>query len=282
MVQPAFDIGNASGAAEAGTTRLLVEISDQSLNYIVHTTGQPKLVALRQYRLYTTADRSPRDLIDEVIAGDPVFAGHAGRALIVYNYPTASIVPGELYTDAVGKAISRLLDGDSSSEFIFGEEVKNSGMKNVYRVPREIHSLLKDKLAGSQYWHIYTMLLAAETEGPVPDNYIRTVFYHDTFIAAVYRSGSLQLMQTFHYQTPEDAAYYLLLICRQFHFAQADTVVGVGGLIDSQSALHTGLLKYFPEVRHDVLPKGISVDGLLDEFPPHYFSPLLSMSLCEL
>jgi hypothetical protein len=56
----------------------------------------------------------------------------------------------------------------------------------------------------------------------------------------------------------------------------------ISGLIDSQSALYSELLKYFPEVREDGIPEGIETNGLLEEFPAHYFSPLLKMSLCGL
>ena len=98
--------------------------------------------------------------------------------------------------------------------------------------------------------------------------------------AAVYKAGELQLIQTFAYQTPEDAAYYLLLICKQFKIAQTDLVLKISGLIDAQSALYTELLKYFEHVQHEGIPAELSTAGILDEYPSHYFSPLLKMSLC--
>jgi hypothetical protein len=279
MVQPAFDIGNP----QPGEGYLLIEVSAQSLNYILYKKDPQQLLLLRQYRLYTTGDRSSRDLIDEVIDADTVFQQHADRALIVYNFPESSIVPSELYNDESRNSMTTLLYGDDSNDILFGEEVKGRDMHNAYRVPRDIHSLLKEKFKGGQYWHIYTlMLLCGNGQHPTKEKVIRTVFYHDKFIAAFYNNDQLQLIQTFNYQTPEDVAYYLLLVCKQFNFGQQDIALFVSGLIDSQSALYTELLKYFAYVQEEGLPGDMEINSMLEEFPAHYFSPLLKMSLCGL
>jgi hypothetical protein len=179
--------------------------------------------------------------------------------------------------------LTRLVYGEDSNECVFGEEVKDLHMHNVYRVPKDIHSLLKEKFTGSRYWHFYTMLLLSPDGDYLGKQHvIKTVFYHDKFIAAFYSAEKLQLIQTFNYQTPEDVAYYLLLICKQFTVRQQEITLSVSGLIDSQSALYSELLKYFPTVFEEKLPEGIELKGLLEEFPAHYFSPLLKMSLCGL
>ncbi|MBA4168179.1 MAG: DUF3822 family protein [Chitinophagaceae bacterium] len=283
MIQPAFNIGNTDTTPLSGNADLLIEVSAQSLNYILYEKDPHALLLLRQYRLYTTGDRSSRDLIDEVIEEDPLIQQHLGNALVVYNFPEANIVPAELYKKEINSSITRLMHGDRNHEFVFGEQIRDLGMHNVYSVPQDIHSLLKEKFKGSRYWHIYTLLLLAPGSLQIEkNNIIKTVFYHDKFIAAFYSSEKLQLIQTFNYQTPEDVAYYLLLICKQFDIPQQQMVLSVSGLIDSQSALYSELVKYFPEVYEEEIPQGIEVNGLLGEFPAHYFSPLLKMSLCGL
>lgn len=283
MLQPAFNIGSADAAPGARSSHLLVELSAQSFNYILYAKDPFELLLLRQYRLYTTGDKSLRDLIEEVAEGDEVIRQHAGNAVFVYNFPEASIIPGHYYHPEINDSISRLMYGEDGSELVFREQIKDTDMHNVYRVPKEIHSMLKEKFTGSQYWHIYTlMLLSPDVKQHSTENNIHTVFYHDHFIAAYFANNGLQLIQTFHYQTPEDAAYYLLLICRQFNINQKDMSLTVSGLIDSQSALYAELLKYFPEVKEDGIPEEIKINGLLEEFPGHYFSPLLKMSLCGL
>jgi len=283
MVQPAFNIGDPDQALEVNDGHLLIEISAQSLNYILFKKDPNELLLLRQYRLYTTSDRSSRDLIEEVISEDTLISQHADRALIIYNFPESSIVPTECYTAEMNGPLTMLMYGEDNNECVFGEEVKDLHMHNVYRVPKNIHSLLKEKFTGSRYWHFYTMLLlSSDGDYLGKQHVIKTVFYHDKFIAVFYSAEKLQLIQTFNYQTPEDVAYYLLLICKQFTVRQQEITLSVSGLIDSQSALYSELLKYFPTVFEEKLPEGIELKGLLEEFPAHYFSPLLKMSLCGL
>jgi hypothetical protein len=112
------------------------------------------------------------------------------------------------------------------------------------------------------------------------DTFARVIFYNDKFIAAIFIHGALQLLQTFSYQTPEDTAYYLLLICKQFDIAPDKMVLNISGLIDEKSALYSELVKYFEEVHYEGVPDTYGTNGILNEYPAHYFSPLLKMSLC--
>lgn len=281
MVHPAFDISNIDPAVTPDNCQLLIEISGQAFNYILYTRTPDQLYLLRQYRIYTSGDKTNRDILEEIIAGDSVLQKYASQAAIVYNFPESTIFPAELYSKEVKDPAISLLYGSIDHQYVFEEAVKEKEMYNVYLITRDLHSLLQDKFKGSQYWHLYSLLLQWPTseEKEVP-NATRIVFYNDKFIAAVYRQGALQLIQTFAYQTPEDAAYYLLLICKQLRISQHEMTLFISGLIDSQSALYTELLKYFDVVHYESLPATYGTNGLLDEYPSHYFSPLLKMSLC--
>jgi hypothetical protein len=262
---------------------LLIEVSAQSLNYILYKKDPSELLMIRQYRLYTSADRSARDVIDEIIDGDPLLQQHAGKALVVYNFPESNIIPSKYSANEFNTALTRLIYGEAVNGFIFSEEIRDADLHNVYRIPKDIHVLLKEKFAGSRYWHFYTLMVLVHQALPAEANhFIKAVFYNDKFICSFYSAGRLQIIQTFTYQTPEDVAYYLLMLCKQFGVRPPDIFLSVSGLIDSQSALYTELLKYFPEVAEEGLPGQMQVNRLLEEFPAHYFSPLLNMSLCGL
>ena len=282
MIQPAFDIGSPEILPDQ-EGNLLIEISGQSFNYILFSKDPYRLILLRQYRVYTTNDKMVRDILEEIIAGDTILQQYAGKAIIVYNFPEANILPGELFNAQLNGPLIKLFFGESENGFVFNEHVKEWDLQNVYSVPKDIHSLFKEKFSGSSYWHFYTLLLtSSKNELQGSQNNIRIVFYHDKFIAAFFIAGQLQLIQTFNYHTPEDVAYYLLLICKQFNTPQQQVTLSVSGLIDSQSALYTELLKYFEYVQDDVVPEGFDTNGLLEELPAHYFSPLLKMSVCGL
>lgn len=281
MIQPAFEIGSSSLTALPEGCRLLIEISSQSLNYILYTKDPHQLYLLRQYRMYTTADRSVRDILEEIISGDPILVEYAQKALIVYNFPGADLVPFEHYSADIKNAIARVTTGDIESDIVFDEKVRDWNMHNIYRVSKEIHALCKEKFKGSEYWHLNTLVLQSVKEEQLNNgNVCKVIFYNDKFIVAYFRDRKLQLLQTFTYQTPEDVAYYLLVICKQFGVSQQEMILNISGLIDAQSALYTELMKYFAEVHYEVLPRSFGIDNLLEEFPEHYFSPILKMSLC--
>lgn len=281
MVTPAFEIGTASVTGLPAASRLLIEVSSQSLNFILYTREPDQLFLLRQYRMYTTSDRTTHDLLDEIISGDEILQQFAQQATVIYNFPGADMIPGQYYSSALKYPVARLLTGDTDSDFVFDEQVRGWNMHNVYRISKDIHSLCKDRFKGSQYWHLYTLLLLwPEEEHLKKEKFIRVVFYNDKFIAAFFLKNQLQLVQTFSYHTPEDVAYYLLLICKQFSVPQQELVLNISGLIDAQSALYTELLKYFSEVNYEGIPESFDTAELLRDFPAHYFSPLLKMSLC--
>ncbi len=281
MVQPAFDIGELPVEDIPAGARLLLEVSDKSLNYILYTREPQQLLLLRQYRMYTSADRSVRDLLEEIISEDPVLEHYGGQATVVYNFPGSMLVPEQHYAPELNQALTRVGFGDTSADFVFHEPVAGAAIRNVYSVARDIHSLVKQKFSGSRYIHFYTtLLLWSQQPGEHTGSLVRVVFYNDKFVAGFFRQGQLHLVQTFTYQTPEDVAYYLLMIGRQFGIPQQDMYLYVSGLIDSQSALYAELLKYFPQVHNEGIPESYDLKGLLNDYPAHYFSPLLNISLC--
>ena len=66
----------------------------------------------------------------------------------------------------------------------------------------------------------------------------------------------------------------------QFNIDPAHITLHISGLIDTQSALYSELIKYFEKVHYEGIPSNYETDGILEEYPTHYFSPLLKMSLC--
>ncbi|HLA53688.1 MAG TPA: DUF3822 family protein [Flavitalea sp.] len=279
MVHPAFNIGTEAAPPE--DARLLVEISTQSLNFILFREEPRELLLLRQYRIYTTSHKTVEDAIAEIISGDEYLQSFASRATVLYNFPESNLLPQELNDVSVHDSLTRFVYGDVSTGLILDEKIENWQMHNVYAISRKIHFLLKEKFKDSGYWHFYTLMLRSSAgETLAEGNYLRIIFYNDKFIVSIFTNGRLLLLQTFAYQTPEDVAYYLLLACRQLEIPASATILLISGLIDTQSALYSELMKYFPEIRYELFPESMDPQTLLKEFPGHYFSPLLNMSLC--
>jgi hypothetical protein len=281
MVHPAFDIRREDMDNLPANCRLMIELSAQSFNYILFTRSPDQLFILRQYRIYTTGDKNTRDVLEEIISGDPVLLQFGHQPTIIYNFPDANLLPSEHFKTELKAPVTRLLYGDAAGNLIFDEHVNDWNIHNIYTVSKDLHTLCRDKFKGGQYWHLYTMILRWSKANELKTgSYARVIFYNDKFIAAFFVDGALQIMQTFTYQTPEDTAYYLLLVCRQFNIAPDKMTLIISGLIDSQSALYSELVKYFSHVQYEGIPDDYGTSGILQEYPVHYFSPMLRMSLC--
>lgn len=280
MIHPAFDIRREDVEHLPDDSRLLIELSGQSFNYILFTRSPEQLFILRQYPLYTSGDKNTRDILEEIISGDTVLQQYGSTAIIVYNFPDVNLVPEELFRSEIKSPVAKLLHGETAADLIFDEQVHDWNIHNIYAVSKDLHNLCKDKFRGGQYWHLYTMILKWSKQNEPGGTYARIIFYNDKFVTALFKDGAIQLLQTFSYQTPEDAAYYLLLVCRQFAIAPAQLALHISGLIDEQSALYSELIKYFEEVHYEGIPESYGTNGILEQYPAHYFSPLLKMSLC--
>lgn len=281
MVHPAFDIKREDMDSLPEGCRLLIELSEQSFNYILFTRSPEQLFILRQYPLYTSGDKNTRDILEEIISGDTVLQQFGSTAIIVYNFPDANLVPAEYYNSEIKSSLAKLLHGETAADVVFDEQVSDWNMQNIYAVSKDLHNLCKDKFRGGQYWHLYTMILKWSKQYENSEGtFARLVFYNDKFVTALFQDNTLQLLQSFSYQTPEDAAYYLLLVCRQFGITASQLSLHLSGLIDEQSPLYSEIVKYFEDVRYEGIPDSYSTDGILEQYPSHYFSPLLKISLC--
>src|SRR5207237_6224063 len=99
-------------------------------------------------------------------------------------------------------------------------------MYNIYRVHREIHSLLQQKFAAGNYWHYYTLLLSDEqVQAFAGKHVLKLVMGPDQFLVAVFKDKAIQLLQAYSYQTPDDVSYYLLAICNRFQISQENALM---------------------------------------------------------
>jgi hypothetical protein len=109
---------------------------------------------------------------------------------------------------------------------------------------------------------------------------VKVFFYPEKIVVMIFKSGKLQLIQTFSYQDSKDIAYHLLNCCRQLNLSQEQTLFELSGLIEQNSTLFEELNKYFLHLHFENIEDSIKMTDELKEFPRHYFSSLLKMAIC--
>lgn len=282
MLKPAFNIVAIDGDPdELISCILLMEVGEKMFSYVLLNKEKNRFFAVRHYNLDVSHEKTTTEILNEIIKDDKLLQQPVKEIIVVYNFPDASLLPETFFNTAISKPLTELMHGDVHRGLVLSERVQGFSMTNVYRIPREIHSLLQQKFAAGKYWHYYTMMLLSVKNYDVREGaFLKTIFYADQIIVAVLINGQLQLLQSYNYHTPEDVAYYLLKICQQLNIDQEELLLQLSGLIDTNSALYTELQKYFQQIVCEEAPEHTTLNGLADQYPAHYFSPLMKMVLC--
>ena len=110
-------------------------------------------------------------------------------------------------------------------------------------------------------------------------DYLSVMFYPKRLLVAVVKDKQLHLLQSYIYEAAEDVGYYLLNICEQLQIPTADTPIVLSGMVDVSSVLYTEIFKYFRQIELEKFPLE-NMEPSLQDFPPHFFSPLLKLAAC--
>ncbi|MBO9633388.1 MAG: DUF3822 family protein [Chitinophagaceae bacterium] len=281
MLKATFDIIPDSIASEnLQNNLLLMEVSDQIFCYVLYSRESRRFLGFRQYNLDFIPGKSPLEALSEILSGDEHLQHHFAEAYLVYHYTDSNLLPEKYFTIDLNKPITEVVYGNARKGLLLNDKVEGWGLYNIYRIPREVHSLLQQKFSAGKYWHYNTLLLSGIDQETIEGDMIKVVIAADKFAVVVFKNKQLQLAQSYHYQTPEDVSFQLLALALQFGIDQETASLRVSGLMDEQSILYQELLKYFNQLEWEQLPVETSTEEGFSDFPAHYFSPLLKMALC--
>jgi hypothetical protein len=248
---------------------------------VVYRKSPQHFLGYRQYNLEFIPGKTTYETLMEILAGDEFLQHHYQESAVIYNYTDSNLLPEKFFHVGLNKPVTELVYGNARKGLLLSEKVNGWGMYNVYRIPREVHTVMQQKFAAGKYWHYYSLLLSCiNKDQSLLQDGISMIVEADQFIVLVIKDKAIQLLQTYNYQTPEDVSYQLLAICQQFTMNQEEVRLSISGLIDEESNLYQELMKYFLRMSWESLPQSIEMEKEFSQFPQHYFSPLLKMALC--
>ncbi len=280
MAKILFDISVLQEPADDKQGCLVMEVGLRSFAYAA-VDADRNLLHLRVYEMDA---RNTGEWCDEwrlLLKADDWLKYGPEKKMIVYNLPESQMVPEQYYSADAGNDMVELFHGDLNKGIILSERIEGQPQYNVFRVPAAIHSLFQTSFADSQYYHYYSLWLQQnEKKQAQHADYITAVFYPNRILAGVVKNNQLQLVQSFVYEAAEDAGYYLLNICSQLQLSPAETPVLLSGMIDASSVLYTEIFKYFTLAELEVFSVPAAAAPALQDYPSHFFSPLLKLALC--
>ncbi|MBS1915991.1 MAG: DUF3822 family protein [Bacteroidetes bacterium] len=283
MVKPSFYIRSQNSLKEdAQQQRLLLEVNENSLGYILFDVKKMTPSVIKHYQFTANNGKALEEILQEILEGDELLMKNADEVILVYNFEESNLVPEKFFSQDSVKDITDLVHGNLHRGTIFNEKIPWWELYNVYRVSSDIDLLFRQKFSAAKTWHAYSLLLKSYKMFHAKENPLRmnAVFYEDRMIVSLFKNSKLQLIQTFVYQDRKDVLYHLLNCCKQFNINTEEVMLELSGLIDKQSALFTELQKYFLNISFEEISSEIIITDELKEYPLHYFSSLLRMAVC--
>jgi hypothetical protein len=258
----------------------MLEICEKQLTCMWVNREEKKLLQLKQFHLSSQPEETVTGLLEDLLGRAELGLQQVKETLVVYNFPEAVLVPAALFQPETARPLNELVHGSAHKGLLLNERIRNQDIQNVYRVPRELHSLVQKNFSAGKYWHAYSLMAAKQPETDQPSPFQLKIFiYSDHFLLIGFQDSALKVIQTYRYQVPEDVAYYLLGICREYSVDPAGAELTIGGLIDSESALFNEIGRYF-QSPHWLESEIQTHQEQANAYPAHYFSPLAEMALC--
>lgn len=280
MHQPLFTI-DTGVATNSSRYHLVMETGPHYFAYLL-LDADKKPAKLCCYELPVTHARELAATIEEIINETPLLRDELGETVVLYNFPESEFVPKDFFNLNTIQQQSQLLHGDFNTGTILSEKVHGYESYCVFTVPGEIHRLFQRRFTNGKYWHFYSVWLEClKKHQPVTEPTISILFYPSRIIIGAVTSKGIELVQSYNYQAAEDVAYYTLNVLEQLDLPAGTTAVTLAGTIDESSAVFTELQKYLGQLRF-VNTAGTDLADVFKEYPHHFFSPLLNMSLCVL
>ncbi len=277
-MQPSFQIRPAEKASLVyNQCTLIVDAGERHFSFVLYSGENNEFVALEYYQF---SARQKQEELKELLSSNTLLQLEYHAIHIFYNSPGGLIVPERFYDEDTSSKMLELVAGDLHASMPLFDQIESLNMRNIYAVPDYLHDLLVSQFPKALFEHIHTGLLKKNLILERKDSRMEIIFYPELIIVSLWGSGSLQFVQCFSYETPEDVTYHVVNISEQWELSRDQIRVIVSGLVEIDAALYAAVDKYFQFVETDERPEAFNYDPAFERYPAHFFSPIFSLGLC--
>lgn len=253
---------------------LLVQAGDGFMGFAAFRTAEKKLLAWVVYK--TEPGISLQDQLGAMAAKHTWVHTNYKKVLLVQYAAVNALVPAALNSDNGKELLLEQVIGPQQNSLLLRDIVLQQNLVNNYTVEVELADALNKRFPKADWWHVQSLLLARQAVG---GTCVTATIYFNEVQLTVERNGNWLLLQTYHYQTPEDVLYYLLNAMQQLDLSQEETTVYLQGMIDQHSALYDVLYSYILNLQlKDELT--YSFPTATDEHPVHLSASLDQVLAC--
>ncbi len=267
-----FNINN--NHSQAASSGRIIEISEAQLAFIYYSISPYEVQQIKIFSFDKKEGNKQVALqLKECFENENKAQG-INETDIYINAKELSFVPENLHRTENNKDLLNFIFGEDTNSVIQNEQVTNTEIVLVYRLPIEITEAVGEFYPGSKIKH------SIGKQYKIPENSSAQIFCLVGYSYAkifVFNNNQFLLQRYFHYATADDMAYQLLNTCAQLNIEVEEVQLNLSGFIEANSNLYTALHKYFLNIGFENIAENLQINTETETYPAHLFYPLFQL-----
>jgi len=255
---------------------LLVKVADGFIGFVSFHPTEKKVNGWVLYRREQNESASTlQEQLSEIAAAETWIHSNYQKILIVLQNSRNITIPVSLNKTEGKDALFDLMFGKRKNELHLKDIVLQQNIVNHFAVDSVLADVLNKKFPKAEWWHVQSLLLSKDASS---ETSITATIWLNEIHLTVEKNSQWLLLQTYSYQTPEDALYIILNAMKQLNITQEECKVLLQGMIDQRSPLFDMLQLYILNLQfNNLLDYQFPAN---DQHPVHLFSSLDQILTC--
>lgn len=264
--------------------QLFLQISKSGLSYTIFNTQTSTFIGFESFLfndIYN--DYSILNPLNQVIEETTLLKKSFNKFVVSYVNNCATLIPKPLYKADELKKYHLFNFTEQEEDVYLSDYVLNLSAYNIYSIPDFIVNVFKN-LDNVTFRHFSTALIEASLLHAKRTNALSLIDVHvlpQSFQIISVKDQTLELYNSFNYQTSEDFIYYLLFVLNQLNIKSNEAIIRLTGEVDKNSAIYDMLYKYIQTIDFCKNPNELNYSYVFEQTQKHYHYALFNQYLCE-
>lgn len=264
--------------------QLFLQISKSGLSYTIFNTQTSTFIGFESFLfndIYN--DYSILNPLNQVIEETILLKKSFNKFVVSYVNNRTTLIPKPLYKAEELKKYHLFNFTEQEEDVYLSDYVLNLSAYNIYSIPDFIVNMFKN-LDNVSFRHFSTALIEASLLHAKKTNALSLIDVHvlpQSFQIISIKNQTLELYNSFNYQTSEDFIYYLLFVLNQLNIKSNEAIIRLTGEVDKNSAIYDMLYKYIQTIDFCENPNELNYSYVFEQTQKHYHYALFNQYLCE-
>ncbi|MCX6247767.1 MAG: DUF3822 family protein [Bacteroidetes bacterium] len=249
---------------------LVFEMEDKIFGYSIRDVEKNKFIALGYFRNH----------LAEVVSAFPWLGGKFHSSTGIIGNSRFTLIPEALYQENETEHYFGFLHEREAGEAVFSDRIEHLGMYTVYSVPAHCRRELEKVFPNVALCHISGVLIRMIWM-MVKNKTGRKVFLNlreGQFDLLVFDGNQLKYCNAFHFNTPEDIAYYVIFVFEQLNLNPEEINLALLGNVEKFSPVFDLLFRYVRNIEFLGRNERFNYSYMFNDIPGHYYYTLLNPS----